>query len=104
MTDTPRLTPELVSMAIEGGMLDDSLTGLREVLNTRLDLIDRRTAASLEPGDRFYVKNCKPKKWNGVIVQFQKHDGMWLVCEAEPYGHVMRFRTSHVGTILRKGE
>lgn len=103
MTDT-RLTPELVAMAIEAGMLDASLPALRSVIDVRLDILEKRAAASLNPGDQFIVKDCRPKKWEGRRVMFVKHDGMWLECRlvafsGQPLGDKIRLRASHVGTV-----
>lgn len=109
MSDTPKLTPELVSMAIENGMLDASLPALRSVLNVREEVLNKRAAGNLNPGDQFTIKDCSPKKYNGVRVEFVKHDGMWLVCRVTSQyaqhhlGSSIRLRASHVGTVFPKG-
>lgn len=103
MSDQPTLTPELIAMAVQTGMLDDSLPAFKEAINARLDIIQKRLASSLDPGDEFLVKDCLPKKWNGELVRFEKHDGIWLVCKVVHSGAPVRLRTSHVGTIFKGG-
>ena len=97
MTDT-KLTPELVAMAIETGMLDANLPALKNIIDVRIEILDKRAAASLNPGDQFRVKDCRPKKWEGELVTFRKHDGIWLECE-HGVGKIIRLRPSHVGTV-----
>lgn len=104
MNDTQKLTPELVSMAIESGILDDSLPALKEVLNARRDVLNARKAGSLNKGDQFNIKDCSPKKWNGVLVEFVKHEGIWLVCTVvADRNRTIRLRDCHVGTTYPKG-
>lgn len=95
-----QLTPELVVMAIEAGMLDDSLQAIEATLDARKEIIQKRKAAALNKGDEFIIVNCSPKKWVGERVTFDKHDGMWLVCKYE--GRNIRLRASHVGTIMSR--
>lgn len=104
-----KLTPDLVVMAIETGMLDDSLPALRSVIDERLVIVQRRRAASLAKGDRFYIKDCSPKKWNDVEATFDRVDGQWLVCTIHDYdaarlkaSKTVRLRESHVGHISHK--
>jgi hypothetical protein len=112
-----RLTPDLVVMAVETGMLDQSLPALRDVIATRLEIIERRTASQLNVGDRFFIKDCRPKYWNDLEVEFIKYDGQWLVCKIfHDYDRTMlqrrrgigngqiRLRTSHVGDITHQTE
>src|SRR6478735_5550219 len=80
METEKKLTPELVLMAITSGMLDDSLDALKEVIRSRKDILNVRKSASLEPGDTFITQNVRPKKWEGLIVEFVRHEGIWLVC------------------------
>lgn len=97
----PGLTPELVSLAISNGMLDESLPALKEIIKSRIEVLDNKKRYSLKPGDKFIIKDCSPKKWNGQAVTFVRNDGMWLVVETDdPRGRMMRVRTGHVGTIL----
>lgn len=105
---TPRLTPELVSMAISGGMLDESLTALADIIRSRQKVLAAQKAGAMMPGDRFLITNCSPKKWNGVEVEYKSRDGMWLVCrvvhEHERQrinaSREVRLRETHVGTFL----
>lgn len=103
-----RLTPELVVMAIESGMLDNSLSAIEATLDTRKEILNRRAAASLNTGDHFLIKDCRPKYWNGEEVEFLKRDGMWLKCKVlnpRIVERTVRIRESHVGTIMsRAGE
>lgn len=103
MNDTPTLTPELIAMAIDTGMLDAALPALRESVRKRLDIIEKRKAGELNKGDEFLIKDCSPKKWNGELVRFEEHDGMWLVCTVVVTGKKLNLRTSHVGTIFPGG-
>lgn len=111
MSDQQKLTPELVVMAIEAGMLDDSLLAIEASLDNRKEILSKRAAGNLDTGDRFLVTNCRPKKWNGVEVEFIKHDGIWLVCKViYPTAGMpsqVRLRSSHVGPITlqsKRGE
>lgn len=116
MTDTPRLTPELVVMAIQAGMLDDSLPALQDVIRKRKEVVADHKAATLTPGTRFLVKDIRPKKYEGLTVTFVKYEGMWLVCHMDDIDtrrinnmspsyptelfRTIKLRTSHVGTIF----
>lgn len=109
MTDQPTLTPELVSMAVSTGMLDGSLIALRESISARLEVLENQKRYALTPGDQFFIKDCRPKKWNGIIVTFVKNDGIWIVCTVDPAvaqsigaSQTVRLRTSHVGSVIRK--
>lgn len=99
-TSQPALTPDLVSLAIEHGMLDSALPALADVIRSRQEVLDNQKRYSLTRGDRFIIKNCSPKKWNGQQVTFVENDGMWLVCRSHT-GSTIRLRTTHVGTILK---
>jgi hypothetical protein len=116
-----RLTPELVAVAINGGMLDASLDALRECIRTRQEVIAKNKAGSMLPGDRFLTQNISPRKWEGVEVEWTgRRDGrVWLVCEivhdqdarkVQNYslpGEVpvlfkqVKLRESHIGTWTR---
>jgi len=113
-----QLTPDLVVMAIQGGMMDDALTFIEDAVRSRREVKAVNVAGSLLPGDRFLVTNCSPKKWNGVEVEFTgKREGIWLVTRIVHDLDVMRlhncseqyitffreqkFRTSHVGVLTR---
>ncbi len=104
-----KLTPDLVVMAIESGMLDQSLLAIEASVAVRKEILTKRIAANLNAGDRFLIKDCRPKYWNGEEVEFIKHDGIWLVCEVlyptQGMSRSVRLRSSHVGTIMpRAGE
>jgi hypothetical protein len=105
MNDTQqRLTPELVVMAIQGGMLDASLDALKDVVNLRREVLDVQAANALRKDDTFLIKDCSPKKWNGQQVRFTgERDGIWLVCVTTSGGRQIRLRKSHVGTIMSRG-
>ena len=107
-----RLTPELIVFAIQTGLMDESLVAIKAALEARIELVEMRAAANLNLNDRFLVKDCRPKKWNGVEVRFTGREGIWLVCEVfHEYdrsalkARVIRLRTGHVGTVThRAGE
>lgn len=120
---TPTLTPELVVMAVQAGMLDASLPALRDVIRERQSVIAVRKAYELTPGERFIVKDVRPKKWEGLTVTFVRHEGMWLVVHLDEADarrihnigmHLtgaalrpfleLKLRHSHVGTIMPKVE
>lgn len=100
---TPTLTPELIGMAIQTGMLDASLPALKAAIDSRQSILDKRAAGSLNRDDEFLIKNCSPKKWNGELVRFIEHDGMWLKCRVVRTGEPVSLRASHVGTIYPGG-
>ena len=118
----PTLTPQLVVMAIESGMLDDSIDAIQAVLSARKDTVRQRKADHLVPGDQFIVVNVRPKKWEGLTVTFKRREGIWLVVDlsiedacrlhnadrayVEAAGSIFRevkLRNSHVGTVVSGG-
>jgi len=120
---TPRLTPELVLMAVQHGMLDDSLDVIRTAISDRLKVIADAAATSLMPGDKFTIHNISPKKYDGLMVEFTgKREGIWLHCllstadasrvnnidrayvEAHQSFRLVKLRTTHVNVIFRKAD
>lgn len=102
-----QLTPDLVGLAIQHGMLDDSLDALRDIIARRKELLAKEKAHSLLPGETFLATNISPKKLNGVTFRFIEWDGGWLRCEfhnqwerPSNYSRIIKLRESHVGTIL----
>lgn len=82
MEPQQKLTPELVIMAVQAGMLDSALPHIKEAVRLRTEVLNVTAANSLIAGDRFTITNCSPKKWNDVLVEFTgKRDGIWLVCK-----------------------
>lgn len=105
----PKLTTDLVVMAIQTGMLDTGLEAIRLSVIARDELLEMRTAASLNLDDRFLIKDVRPKKWEGVEVRFTGRENSWLVCEifhdydrSALQQRVVRLKNSHVGTITHK--
>jgi hypothetical protein len=114
-----KLTPELVLMAINGGLLDPALDNIKEAIRIRREVIAKNKAGSMIPGDRFFIKDCSPKKWNGIEVTYKSRDGMWLVCDITHPGDArslnryglpgdvpqafreIKLRETHVGTFTR---
>lgn len=112
MTDTekPRLTGDLVTMALENGLLDESIPAIQLVLDHRKEYLQNRKVAALVSGDRFYVQNCSPKKWIDELVEFRYRDGIRIVTHLTEEqqrrlkcGRVANFRVSHVGYVLPAG-
>lgn len=107
-TPDPRLDGNLIHLAIQNGLCDDSLDMLIESARGRQRLLADRKAVMLEPGDRFYVTNISPKKLSGTLVEFKGRDkDGWLICEIISYvdanryrrGSELLLRNTHVGTV-----
>lgn len=104
-----KLTPELVSMAISSGMLDESLGAFEEVFRRRRELLAKEKAHALLPGTQFLATNITPKKLSGIEFRFLGWDGKWLRCEfvnsferPANRARVQLFRELHVGTITKR--
>lgn len=101
-----QLTPDLVLMAINEGLMDEALDSIGTAVHNRRRFLAASKATMLKPGDTFYLVNISPKYLTGCRVKFRERDGMWLVCEMMehasgkfPIGSVIRCRDSHVGTV-----
>lgn len=106
--DANKLTPELVSYAIQSGMLDIGLDALDEGIRRRKELLAKEKAHKLLPGHQFLAKDISPKKLNGVEFRFLGWDDSWLRCEfvnlfekPDRYSSRIKLRESHVGTITK---
>lgn len=115
--EAKHLTPELVLMAITGGLLDNSLDAIRETVRTRREVLAKNKAGSMLPGDRFYIKDITPAKWDGLEVTYLGREGrVWLKCRLSKedtmrlmncdeylweHFNIVKLRESHVGTFTR---
>jgi hypothetical protein len=73
-----KLTPELVVMAISGGLLDVSLDAMQASIRARKEILAKTKVSSMMPGDRFYLTNISPKYLADLEVEYEGRDGMWL--------------------------
>lgn len=106
--DANKLTPELVSIAIQAGYLDIGLDALADGIRRRKELLAKEKAHKLLPGMQFLAKDISPKKFNGVEFRFRGFEGNWLLCEfvhpfekPDNYSSKIKLRESHVGTITK---
>jgi hypothetical protein len=89
--------------------MDDSLDSIIDAAIARREVAASRKALNLNRGDRFRMKNIKPKYLTACEVEFLEFEGNWLVCRMIDYagskftqGSIIRLRHTHVGTVTRK--
>jgi hypothetical protein len=105
----PKLTGELIIMAIASGLMDESLDAIEASFRSRAEVLELRNAAGLNLDDRFLIKSVRPKKWEGIEVRFTGRENSWLVCEVYKEDdrlnfnqRVIRLKNSHVGYITHR--
>ena len=72
--------------AIQTGSHDDELDEIDAALNYRRNVIARRKANALKPGDKVRFINGRPKYLNGLTATVKRADEshVWVDCPNEP--------------------